>query len=265
MSPAILHRLLRDQWQYDGVLITDGMDMHAIAGRYGVGHAAVCALLAGADMVMALGNTATQLETLTALTEVIWSGQISLAEIERKLARIRALTEAYPCAAAPYQTELADHLLMSQAWRRGLTAIAAPQAPARNSKVRLLISADVISDGVSEAGISAAQVTAMLASLYDVDTVTFERADEFDWHSLPADGRTVILASTVRIRYSERVRQSWKPALHLVLWNPFQVLDIDAPALLSYGFAQPALDAMRAWLAGEITAAGQLPVATCAA
>lgn len=260
MSKAILTDLLRRQWQYQGVVITDGMDMHAIAGRYGVGNAAVKALLAGADLVMALGTTETQLETLEALAEVIASGQISRVEVERRLTRVRQLTTAYPCQSSAYQTELADRILMSSAWKRGLTTSGHPLPPARGSKVRLVISADVVSDGVSEAGIPAGKVSAMLASLYDVDTVTFDNANTFDWLSLPQDGRFVILASTVRIRYSQQVRDSWKPDLHLVLWNPFQMLDIQAPALMTYGFAPPAIDAARAWLAGEITADGQIPV-----
>ena len=33
-----------------------------------------------------------------------------------------------------------------------------------------------------------------------------------------------------------------------------------APALMTYGFAAPALAAVNAWLAGEIEAAGQCPV-----
>ncbi|WP_428718667.1 beta-N-acetylhexosaminidase [Undibacterium curvum] len=260
MSEAILTGLLRKQWNYQGVVITDGMDMHAIAGRYGVGKAAVKALLAGADLVMALGTTETQLETLEALTQVIASGQITAAEIEQRLARVRQLTTAYPCQQSAYQTELADRILMSSAWKRGLTACGNPVAPAKGSKLRLVISADVVSDGVSEAGIPAEKVTAMLSSLYDVDTVTFDNADSFRWDDLPQDGRYVILASTVRIRYSQQVRDSWKPDLHLVLWNPFQMLDIDAPALLTYGFAAPAVDAARAWLAGEVRAEGKIPV-----
>ncbi|MDE2427285.1 MAG: beta-N-acetylhexosaminidase [Burkholderiales bacterium] len=261
MSKPILTGLLRDEWHYQGVVITDGMDMHAIAGRYGVGNAAVRALLAGADMVMALGTTETQRETLDALTDVILSGQISLAEIQQKLERVRRLCDAYPCGATAYQTELADRILMSSAWRRGLTTSGSPVPPAKGSKIRLVISADVVSDGVSEAGIAADKVSAMLASLYDVDTVCFSDAASFDWNSLPQDGRFVILASTVRIRYCERARQTWKPDLHLVLWNPFQMLDIAAPALLTYGFAAPAVDAARAWLAGEIKATGRIPVA----
>ena len=260
MSKAILTGLLREQWNFQGVVITDGMDMHAIAGRYGVGNAAVRALLAGADMVMALGTTETQLETLEALTNVIMAGHISEADLQQKIDRISQLTRTYPCTDTAYQTDMADRILMANAWKRGLTTHGEAKAPAKGSKVRLVISADVVSDGVSEAGIPASKVSAMLASLYELDTVTFDNSDTFDWSALPDDDSFVILASTVRIRYSKQVRDTWKPDLHLVLWNPFQMLDIAAPALLTYGFAPPAIDAARAWLAGEVVASGKIPV-----
>jgi hypothetical protein len=81
-----------------------------------------------------------------------------------------------------------------------------PQPPAKGSRVRLVIRADAVSDGVSESGIRADKVATMLADLYDVETVTFSDAQHFDWHSLPQDDRFVILASTVRIRYGESAR-----------------------------------------------------------
>ncbi|HEU4843764.1 MAG TPA: beta-N-acetylhexosaminidase, partial [Burkholderiaceae bacterium] len=96
--------------------------------------------------------------------------------------------------------------------------------------------------------------------LYDVDLVTYDDAEAFDWSALPQDGRFTILASTSRLRYGPRARASWRPDLHLALWNPYQALDIAAPALMTYGFAAPALDAVNAWLAGELEANGRVPV-----
>jgi beta-N-acetylhexosaminidase len=78
---------------------------------------------------------------------------------------------------------------------------------------------------------------------------------------LPQDGRYTVLASTVRLRYGDKVRRSWKPDLHLALWNPFQCLDVAAPAIITYGFADPALEAVLAWLSGAASASGVLPVA----
>ncbi|HCE07888.1 MAG TPA: beta-N-acetylhexosaminidase, partial [Oxalobacteraceae bacterium] len=67
-------------------------------------------------------------------------------------------------------------------------------------------------------------------------------------------------ASTSRLRYGPLARATWRPDLHLALWSPFQALDIDAPALITYGFAEPALKAVTAWLIGELEATGRCPV-----
>ena len=261
MSRRILTTLLRDQWQYQGVVITDSMDMHAIADRFGVGKAALQALLAGADMVMALGSSAAQEQSLAAIEQAIEDGTLDMGDIEARLARLDALAAQYPCRTGRYLSEASDHAVMARGWRAGLSARGAPCAPPKGSKVRLVMRADVVSDGVSEAGVAAATVSALLAKLYDVDTVLFDDAQQFDWGSLPDDDRFVMLASTSRLRYGPKARATWRPDLHLALWNPFQALDIAAPALISYGFAAPALEAVHDWLAGNLVAAGRCPVA----
>jgi beta-N-acetylhexosaminidase len=261
MSRRILTGLLREQWQYQGVIITDAMDMHAIAHRYGAGHAAVNALVAGADMVMALGSPEIQAETIAAIAAAIDSGALGRDEVDQRLARLSALARTYPSAAGAYPQDGADRALMAEAWRRGLTVRGAATRPAAGAKVRLVVRQDVVSDGVSEAGVPAAALAAALARLFDVDMVTFADAASFDWSSLPADGRFTMLASTSRLRYGPHARATWRPDLHLALWNPYQTLDIAAPALITYGFAPPALDAVNAWLAGELEARGRSPVA----
>ena len=260
MSRRILNGLLREEWQYRGIIITDGMDMHAIAGRYGVGNAAVRALTAGADMVMALGTTETQEETLNSIAAALESGELTMAEVETRLARLSALALAYPCKPRSYKEDAADRDIMAEGWRRSLTARGEPRRPAKGAKVRLVVRQDVVSDGVSEAGVPAETVAASLRSLYDVELVTFADAETFDWAALPRDGRFTILASTSRLRYGPHARANWKPDLHLALWNPYQALDIAAPALMTYGFAKPALDAINSWLAGDLEANGQVPV-----
>jgi beta-N-acetylhexosaminidase len=149
---------------------------------------------------------------------------------------------------------------MARAWRRALTARGNPQRPAPGSKVRLVARQDVVSDGVSEAGVPAAHIAASLGKLYEVELVTFADPEAFDWNALPQDGRFTLLASTSRRRYGPHARAGWRPDLHLALWNPYQALDFAAPALMTYGFAPPALDAVNAWLAGDIDAEGVCPV-----
>jgi beta-N-acetylhexosaminidase len=234
--------------------------MHAIAGRFGAGPAAVRALVAGADMVMALGTPETQRETIDAIAAAIESGELPMAEVNDRLARLSKLAKTYPCQPRAYMEDAADRHIMAHGWRRSLTARGNPQRPPAGSKVRLVVRQDVVSDGVSEAGVPAAVVATMLGRLYDVDLVTFADAETFDWKALPDDGRFVMLASTSRLRYGPNARDSWKPDLHLALWNPYQALDIAAPALITYGFATPALDAVEAWLGGTLEAQGSVPV-----
>lgn len=287
MSRPILTGILRDAWNYQGVIITDGMDMHAIAHRYGVGQAAVRALVAGADMVMAIGARATQEETIDAIAAAIASGELPMAEVEARLARLARLAAAHPAGAAArpaaavtlasapeimgseapgadeapiYTTDIEDRALMARAWQRGLSSRGAVVRPSPGARVRLVARQDVVSDGVSEAGVPAGAIAASLAQLFEVELVTFADADSFDWSALPQDGRFTILASTSRRRYGAHVRATWRPDLHLALWNPYQALDVEAPALMTYGFAAPALAAVNAWLAGEIEATGQCPV-----
>jgi beta-N-acetylhexosaminidase len=287
MSRTILTGILREQWNYQGVVITDGMDMHAIAHRYGAGAAAVRALVAGADMVMAIGSRETQIETIDAIAAAIASGELPMAEVEARLARLAKLAAAHPAGAAAwpaagvtassapevmageapgadeapiYTTDIEDRALMARAWQRGLSARGKVRRPPAGARLRLVARQDVVSDGVSEAGVPAASIAASLARLFEVELVTFADADTFDWSALPQDGRFTILASTSRRRYGPHVRATWRPDLHLALWNPYQALDVDAPALMTYGFAAPALEAVNAWLAGEIDAGGQCPV-----
>jgi beta-N-acetylhexosaminidase len=260
MSRRILHQLLRTEWRYQGVIITDSMDMDAIASRHDAGEAALRALAAGADMVMALGSPQDQERTLAAIASALETGALTMAQLKRRLARLDALARAHPCQPHAYLSETADRALMAEGWRRALTAYGAPSRPPTGARLRLVMRQDVVSDGVSEAGVSAARLCAVLARQFELDTVTFADPERFDWSALPADGCFKILASTSRLRYGPNARAGWKPDLHLALWNPYQALDIAAPALITYGFAAPALDAVLAWLGGTLEAGGRCPV-----
>ena len=72
-----------------------------------------------------------------------------------------------------------------------------------------------------------------------------------------------MFASTSRLRLTPSVKAlaaHVQPTLHLALWNPYNVADVPAPALVAYGFRPEALDAVLAWMAGEAQAPGRLPI-----
>jgi beta-N-acetylhexosaminidase len=88
LSPTILTDLLRKELGFDGLLITDDMEMKAIDDRYRSGEAAVMAVEAGADIVMVLWTPAKQIEVFDALLSAIKSGRISQARLDQSVERI---------------------------------------------------------------------------------------------------------------------------------------------------------------------------------
>jgi len=88
LSPAILTGLLREQMGFDGLVITDDLEMRGIADHWGAGEAAVLAVEAGADVVLCCHTYGTQREIFAALTAAAESGRLSAARLEESLARI---------------------------------------------------------------------------------------------------------------------------------------------------------------------------------
>ncbi|HWG97999.1 MAG TPA: glycoside hydrolase family 3 protein [Pilimelia sp.] len=58
LSRNILTDLLRNELGYQGVVVTDGIEMRAVSARYGLESATVCALAAGADAICVGGDHA---------------------------------------------------------------------------------------------------------------------------------------------------------------------------------------------------------------
>jgi beta-N-acetylhexosaminidase len=52
LSRKILHDLLRERMRFRGAILSDALEMKAIADRYGIGEAAVLAVTAGCDVVL---------------------------------------------------------------------------------------------------------------------------------------------------------------------------------------------------------------------
>ncbi len=260
LSRRILGDLLRDQWGYDGVVITDSLVMKAIHERYGHHRAAVLTLQAGADMAMALGTQAEQAAAIDAIGAAQASGALPMQRLLQARARLDALATRFPsqaCDYPPAQRNI-DERLMRRAWAAGLTTLGAPQPPARETPLRVFTQANVPCDGVSEAGPASGEVAAVFAGFPNVELVALDDLQTLDWARIPQDGRLNVLASNHRDRY--RGASDWRPDLHLVLWNPFQALDIAAPSVVTWGYAAGAFDALRAWLEGSGLAPGRSPV-----
>ncbi|WP_149184341.1 glycoside hydrolase family 3 protein [Streptomyces sp. TRM49041] len=94
LSPRILTGLLRQELGYEGLIVTDGVEMRAIASTYGIERGSVLAIAAGADAVCVGGGLAdeeTVLRLRDALVEAVRTGELPEERLADAAARVRAL------------------------------------------------------------------------------------------------------------------------------------------------------------------------------
>ena len=103
LSKTILGGILRDEYGYDGVVITDALMMKAIAERYGYAKAAVLAINAGADMILAQGSLDEQAQAIHALQDALSRGGLSVERGRQAQARLDKLARDFPVRFDDYQ------------------------------------------------------------------------------------------------------------------------------------------------------------------
>jgi beta-N-acetylhexosaminidase len=109
LSPRIVQAVLRDELGYRGVILSDDLEMKAIAQSYEVPEAAVQAVMAGCDgLLVCSGDADVQAATLEALVHAVEDGRIAYKRIEDALTRLRRAKERF--LAAPVGTGRAPRL-----------------------------------------------------------------------------------------------------------------------------------------------------------
>jgi len=90
MSPTILTELLRGQLGFDGLIVTDCLEMKAVAERWGTAQAALAAVKAGADMVLVCHTLERQRETYALLLAAARTGELPATRLDDAVAHVLA-------------------------------------------------------------------------------------------------------------------------------------------------------------------------------
>jgi beta-N-acetylhexosaminidase len=118
LSPRVVGELLRGELGFDGVVITDALEMRAASGRLGMGEAAVRALLAGVD-ALCLGADIEEAhveEVHGATVEAVRSGRLPEERLREAAGRVDALA-AWPHPRVAEGDSDAPHEAASRALR----------------------------------------------------------------------------------------------------------------------------------------------------
>jgi len=87
-SKALIEGQLRGELNYQGLVITDDLEMHGASIHSSIGERAVRAFLAGNDMIMLTGQPKNQQAAFQALLDAARSGRISSERLDASLTRI---------------------------------------------------------------------------------------------------------------------------------------------------------------------------------
>jgi beta-N-acetylhexosaminidase len=104
LSRDIMTGLLRGKMSYNGVVITDDLDMGAVAHHYSADECALKAYAAGVDLLLICNNPDKAFSARERILRALKEGEISEARVRQSLQRIRDLKSRYAASMRPCDT-----------------------------------------------------------------------------------------------------------------------------------------------------------------
>ena len=262
LSPTVVTTLLREELGFSGVVFTDSMEMKAISARWGRGPAAVMALAAGGDVVMACGAGEVQWASIEAVRRAAEEGTLDAAALRRSAARIADAKARYAGTTRPtpaFEKE-AHEATAQEIADRAVTLVRneADQIPLRAGR------AAVLHVG-SDAWVAAApRLGEELATLLPGVTVTSEVSGVT---ARPWDAVVVVSLSWRSYQGGDTIaalhREFGDRLVVVGAGNPFELLRFPGVPtyLAAYGPDPASMRAAAKVLAGRLEPRGRLPVA----
>ena len=284
MSHKILTGLLRDELGFDGLIVTDALDMAGATATYPPNVAPVQAMLAGADQLLVAPQMATAYGAVLAAAR---SGEISSQRLDESVYRIllhkfrRGLfgDPFVDPAAAPQVMGAPQHLADAQAitdrtttlvkndagllplasgprnvlvagWGVGTTQAMASALTSRGATVQVRESGTTPSSTAIEIAVASAQAA-------DLVVVSTNNA-----YAVDASTGQPTAAAAAQTRLVRALLATGKPVVVSAMRNPYDVASFpEAPTVVdTFGYTTHQVESLVRVLFGEVNPVGKLPV-----
>ena len=95
LSPVVIDGLLRREMKFEGVIVSDDLEMKAVAERWPYRESALLAAKAGCDLLPVCKSPDAQAEAIESLVRGVETEEISFKDMEAACGRIRELKERF--------------------------------------------------------------------------------------------------------------------------------------------------------------------------
>ena len=145
LSKVLLTDVLRKEMNFEGLIISDGMEMNAIKDYYGIGEGCVMALNAGCDILLLCHEYELQKEAFDKVKQAVLDGRIKKEILIDKVERINTAKAKVKTKLLeyfndlPYEVVLEEHQIMEEIVNNSYTLIKG-NAPSLTNKTLIIAS-----------------------------------------------------------------------------------------------------------------------------
>jgi beta-N-acetylhexosaminidase len=283
ISPEIVNGLLRQRLGYDGVVISDCLEMKAVADTIGIEQGALRALQAGNDLILISHHYEYQLGGINAIKAALQDGTLVPQVLEQAVARVVKLKEqhlswgeALPDISIVGSQE--HQQLSNQAYERSTTLVRneaglLPLHLAPEQRLLVLLLKPTIYSRVSDQAHPGSELVEYIRQRHaNVETHTASILDTAEkqaalQQALDETVVTIVVTHNAHIDnwQTDIVRdllKSGRSLINVAAFNPYDLLSYPelGTYLVTYESTPPAFAAAARVLFGEIEAQGRLPV-----
>ncbi len=273
LSPRILRGLLREEMGFDGLIITDAMDMKAIVDYYGLVAGSVGAIIAGHDLVEPLRDDEA---VVAGLHDAVRDGRLPIAQVDASVRRI-LLRKAWLAAQPnPEVAVVGTHgALAREAAEAGVTLLDARTDAlplAADTKIAVVEFALIAAHAAEEGQSAPAPVRdAFRRQFAQVEGVALDATAPGDLdaaHTLAANADLLIVGTRDANLFPaqraaiDALQGLDRPTIFVSMRAPYDLADFPwaAARIATYGDLPASLDVAAAICAGALAPRGHLPV-----
>ncbi|MFF4473726.1 glycoside hydrolase family 3 protein [Streptomyces sp. NPDC001599] len=282
LSPAILQGVLRDELGFDGVIVTDALNMQGVRTKYGDDRVPVLALKAGADQLLFPPDIDVAYNGVLA---AVRGGEITEERLDESVLRIlRVKDKAGLFDGSPYASRKeVDRVVGARRHRLAAARIAERTTtllvnedealPLRRRQRRLLVVGASPAFPTDDTRTTVPELAAAFDELgYRTSHLATGRtpdAAKIDEAVAAARGRDAVVVTTDNVSATSaqrtlvsRLLATGVPVVHLAVRNPYDIAHLGGvrASLASYCWTEVELRAAARVIAGRVEPRGKLPV-----